>query len=630
MIQWMHRLSKSWVATLLMGGLTLSFLVWGIADVFTGVSTNGVATVGGTDISQPEFQRVYRNFVRNQGQQMGTEITPDMAQKMGLGQVALQQLVSRTALNNEAKRLGLTASDAAVARNVRGMAPFRGTLGQFDRPTFLQAVSTAGYTEDQFIEEIRQDMTREQLTAAVEGNFMIPPTYAQAIFQYINEKRAAEYIVLSPLQAGDVPAPSDAVLSAYVKMHADRFSTPEDRDADYAAITPADVMGGLSVTDAQISQAYDAQKSTYVIAEKRDVQQIEFKTQGEAVDASTKIVAGMTFDELAKRRNLTAAQISLGTLALDELPDADRAKAIFALPLNEVSKPIKTGFGGFVLARVTKIVSGSTKTLSDVKDTLSKTLLAQLASAKLVDAVNSYTDARSGGAEFKEAAKKAGMKLAHLGGVDAAGMDASGAKADVPADPEFLPAVFRAEVGEDTDPFTTKLGAYFTVHVNGVTPPKLKPLDQVRAQALADWTTEQRGKLLAARAQALATQAANDKSLEAIAKQVNAPVQHSPALGRDTNDTTFNAALTGKLFNATAGGVEFGPQGTSGNYIIARITGIAHPKLNPRDQGFMGGAMRFSQSVAGDFSIALANAARARQGVKVNQKLVQSVTGGGT
>jgi hypothetical protein len=44
MIQWMHALSKSWVATLLMGGLTLSFLVWGIADVFTGSSTTAVAS----------------------------------------------------------------------------------------------------------------------------------------------------------------------------------------------------------------------------------------------------------------------------------------------------------------------------------------------------------------------------------------------------------------------------------------------------------------------------------------------------------------------------------------------------------------------------------------------------------
>jgi len=105
MIQWMHTLSKSWMATLLMGGLTLSFVVWGIADVFTGGSTAGVASVG------------------------STEITPEMAQRMGLGQIALQQMVSRTALNNEAQQLGLTASDTAVAQNVRAMASFRGTLG---------------------------------------------------------------------------------------------------------------------------------------------------------------------------------------------------------------------------------------------------------------------------------------------------------------------------------------------------------------------------------------------------------------------------------------------------------------------------------------------------------------------
>src|SRR5450432_2777054 len=150
MIQWMHALSKSWVATLLMGVLTLSFVVWGIADVFIGVSATGVATVGGTDISAQEFERSYRNFLRNQGQQMGTEITPDMAQKMGLSQIALQQMISRTAMNNEAEQLGLTTSLEAVRQNVRAMAPFRGTLGQFDRPTFNQAIQNAGYTEDQF------------------------------------------------------------------------------------------------------------------------------------------------------------------------------------------------------------------------------------------------------------------------------------------------------------------------------------------------------------------------------------------------------------------------------------------------------------------------------------------------
>jgi len=627
MIQWMHTLSKSWMATLLMGGLTLSFVVWGIADVFTGVGSNAVATVGSADIGTTEFQRAYKNFVRNQGQQMGAEITPDMAQKMGLAQVALQQLVSRTALNNEADRLGLTTSDAAVAQNVRAMAPFRGTLGQFDRPTFVQAIQAAGYTEDQFIAEVREDMTRDQLTTAVESNFLIPPTYAQAIFQYINEKRAADYVIISPEQAGDVQAPSDAVLGEYVKAHADRFSTPEYRDANYAMIAPADVTGAVTVSDAQIAQEYDARKSTYVVAEKRDVQQIEFKTQAEAAAARAKIQAGTSFEDLAAGRGLKPAQISLGTLAQDELPDAERAKAIFALPLNEVSQPIKTGFGGYVLARVTKIAPGSTKTLADVKEDIRKALLTQLVASKLVDAVNAYTDARSGGAELAAAAQKAGMKVSHLTAVDVTGLKPDGTKADFPADPEFLPALFKADVGEDTDPFPTKLGAYYAVHVNGVTPPKLKPLDQVRAQALADWTTEQRSRLLATKAQALAIQAAKDKSLDNIARDLKVTVQHSPALGRETNDTMFNTVMVTKLFNTPPGGVDFGPQGQSGNYVIARITGITHPRLNPRDPQFQAGAARFSQSVAGDFSIAMANAARARQGVKVNQKLVQSVTG---
>jgi len=627
MIQWLHALSKSWMATLLMGGLTLSFVVWGIADVFTGGTSAGVAEVGSTEIGQQEFQRLYRNFVRNQGQQMGTEITPDMAQKMGLPQVALQQVISRTALDNEADRLGLTTPNADLAQNVRSMAAFRGPLGTFDRPTFMQALQTAGYSEDQFLAEVRQDMTRDQLNQAVEANFLVPPTYAQALFQYLNERRAVDYVILSPDQAGAVAPPSDAALAAFVKEHPARYSTPEYRDADYAIITPADVMAQVNVSDAQVQQEYNARKATYVVPEKRDIQQIEFKTAQEAADARAQIDKGLSFDALASRRGLKPEQISLGTLAAGDLPDADRAKAIFALSENQVSQPIKTGFGGFVLARVTKITPGSNKTLADVKDDIKKTLASELAANKLVDVVNIYTDARSSGSDLKEAAQKAGMKLIHLAAADANGQKPDGGKAEMPTDPEFLPTLFKTEMGEDSDPLPTKAGDYFVVHVNGVMPPKLKPMDQVRAQALVDWANEQSGRLLAAKALSLTELAEKDKSLDNVAKQLKVTIQHSPALTRQTSDTMFSAAFVQRLFLAAPGGVVSGAQGVSGSYILARVTGISHPKLDPRDPGFQGGAARLSQAVAEDFSLDLANAGRARQGVKVNQKLLASLTG---
>jgi len=627
MIQWLHALSKSWVATLLMGGLTLSFVVWGIADIFTGVSSAGVATVGSTEIGQQEFQRLYRNFLRGQSQQMGTEITPDMAQKMGLPQVALQQMISRTAVDNEAERLGLTTPDADLAQNVRSMSAFRGPLGTFDRPTFMQALQTAQYSEDQFLAEVRRDMTRDQLTQAVEANFMVPATYAQALFQFLNERRAVDYVILTPEQAGTVAPPSDAVLAAYVKDHPGRYSTPEYRNADYAIITPADVMSQITVSDAQIQQEYDAHKASYVIPEKRDIQQIEFKTEKEAADARAQIDKGMSFDELASRRGLKPDQISLGTLTQADLPDPDRAKAIFALAENQVSQPLKTGLGGYVLVRVSKITPGSNKTLADVKDDIKKTLTNELAANKLVDAVNAYTDARSGGSDLKEAAQKAGMKIGHVEAVDANGLKPDGSKADLPADPEFLQALFKTEMGEDSDPSPTKAGNYFVLHVNGITPPKPKPLDQVRAQALADWTNEQRGRLLAAKALALTAQAEKDKSLDNVAKDLKTTVQHSPALTRQTNDATFSATMVQRIFLAAPGGIVSGAQGPSGNYILARVTGISHPRLNPRDPNFQAGVERLSQAVAGDFSLDLANAAREHQGVKVNQKLIASLTG---
>ena len=628
MIQWMHTLSKHWIVTLMMGALTLSFVVWGMGLEQFGIgNTSQVAKIGSAEIGALEFQRTYRNFLRNQSERSGQEVTPEMAEKMGLGQVALQQMIGRAAVQNEAAQLGLVTSDGAVVQSVRTMAPFRGTLGNFDRPTFLQAIARAEYTEAQFLTEIRQEMTVDQLTQAVADNFVLPTGYAQAIAQYIGERRAADYVVLTPAMVGEIAKPDDAALSAYVKANAARYSTPEYREAEYAAIAPGDVT--VAVTDAQIQQQYDANKSTYVVPEKRDVQQIDFKTMAEAQAGRAKIASGTTFDALAAERGLKPEQTSLGTLAEDELPDAERAKAIFALPQGEVSQPIKTGFGGFVLARVSKIAPGSTKTLADVKEELRKTLTAQMADNKLVDVVNAYTDARSNGDDFAEAAKKSGMKLARIAAVDSSGLKPDGAAADVPADPEFLPAVFKADVGDDVDPFATKMGAYYTLHVIGVTPPKLKPLEQVRLQATNDYINEQRAKALATKAQTMAARARKEKSLDAVAKELNVPVQHSPALTRDTNSPIFSAQTVSRLFTVPPGGVDVGPQGQNGDYMIALVSGISHPPVNPADPGFQAGVSRFSQSVAQDFAADLAVAARARQGVKVNQTIFNSLIGTG-
>lgn len=624
MIQWMSRLSKSWVASLLMGGLALSFVVWGIADVFTGASASSVASVGGVEIGPSAFQRSYRNFVRNEGQQMGAAITPDMAQKMGLPMVALQQLVSRTALDNVADKLGLTTTDADVAQYVRTTPSFSGA-GGFDHATFLRMVEGAGYSEQDFLNEVRADMTRQQLTAAVEGGMTVPTGYAQALFRYLNERRAVRYIIVAPSSVGEIASPGDAVLASYVQAHAARYSTPEYRDVTIAEITPADVAGQATVTDAQIAQYYAANKATYNVPEKRTLEQIEFPNEVDARAARARIDHGATFDAVAAGRKLKPADIALGTVAASEIPDAATAAAAFGLPAGGISQPVKGAFG-WVLLHVSAITPGVARTLDQAKDDIRKLLATQVAQEKLVDVGNAFQDAHGGGASLEQAAQKAGMKLSHVV-IDQQGLAPSGETAAAPPDPELRAQIFAADVGADSDAFATKAGNTYAIKVNGVTAPKLKSIDQVRDAAYADWSNEQRAKIVAARTAELTKTAQQDGSLDGVAKTLHLTVQDSPGLGRGTDDTTFSNALVTRLFAMAPLGIASGPQGSGGNYIIAQVTGIAHPAVASDE--YKTAAAQLGASVGGDLTVSLANAARATQGVKVNQKLVDQVVNGG-
>lgn len=631
MIQWMSRLSRSWPAQLLMGALALSFIVWGIADVFTGqASSTAVATVGSTEIASQDFTRDYRNVLRNQSQQTGVQITPEMAQRMGLGPTVLQQMIGRAALDNKAAELKLTTPDAQLSQDIRSMPSFKGASGNFDHTLFLQIVSQAGYNEQGFLELVRADETRDQLSNAMEEGFQLPAGYIQAIVLYETQQRAADYVIVSPDAVGPIAAPADSVLTEFVKAHPERFSTPEFRELQYAAITPQDVVPQVNVTDQMIADFYKDHLSDYEIAEKRDIQQIEFPNEAEAKAAHDKIASGaVTFEALAAERKISAQDLTLGSLAKADLSDQARANAAFSLPLNQVSDPVKGAINGYVLLRVTKITPAVSHPLDQVKDQIKQQLALQLAGAKITDMVNAFEDARSGGADIAAAAKKVGMHSGRIAAVDKSGLGPDGQKlADLPPDPEFLTAAFTQEVGEDNDPFPAKSGAYYAIKVDGVTPSTLKPFDQVKADALAAWTEQEKAKQVALKAQAMAAQAQKEGNLDGIAAQLKVPVQHSPALIRGTNDTTFSAALMAKLFDAAPGGVVEAPQGTGGNHIIAKVTGIAHPQTPNMAQIFAGAAQQISGQGGDDLILSFANAERERQGVTVNQQLLQQAIGG--
>ncbi|HXC57250.1 MAG TPA: peptidyl-prolyl cis-trans isomerase [Rhizomicrobium sp.] len=614
MLQEMRKYAKSWVSSIFLGGLALSFAVWGIADIFRGTPDSTVFTVGSTQVPVEQFARDFRNAQLNER----TVLTPEESKLMG--QQVLDRMTLGTALDNLAARLGLTASDARVRAQVQAITAFNGPLGSFDHDTFLHVINQHGYGEDEFIAVSRRDAARTQMLRAVEGGYQMPPDYARAIFAYINEARAADYVVLTPASLGETAPPDEAALAAYVKAHPERFSSPEYRTVSYAGIGVDDVASTISITDKQIQDEIDANKADYIVPEKRELEQISFKSEDDAKAAKAALDGGKTFDALAAERKLAAADYKLGPVVEADL-DPARAAALFALPQGGVSAPVKSTFG-WVLMHAAKITPGSAKSHDEVKLALQR----KLAISKLTDMANAFTDALGGGGSIEEAARKAGMHYIHIAAIDAQGLAPDGSKPLAAAPPELLANIFKAEVGEEGDPFPTQDGHYYAIKVEGVTPPKVKPLDAVRAQAAAAWTAEQRQAQLRVKAAALAARANMDRSLAAVAASLGAPVQSSPALNRGSNTGLFSAAVVRALYEAPPGGTVFMPT-ADGGYIVARVTGVVHPVPPDGNLGYMRGVTQLSGEIASDVTETLAKAEQQREGMTINQKLVDSTVG---
>ncbi|HWA29832.1 MAG TPA: SurA N-terminal domain-containing protein [Rhizomicrobium sp.] len=632
MLQAMRKYTKSWVSSVFMGALALSFGVWGIADIFKGTTDTSVATVGSTAISADEYQRDFNNTLKQQLGPDGKPMSSDTARKLGVPKQVLEQMISRAALDNVATKLGLTTADGPVIQEVRSIRGFAGPLGSFDHDTFLRIINDRGYTEQGFLALVRGDITRNQLLSAGRAGFALPPGYVSALFSYLNEVRAADYVVVPASAAGEVPAPTDEQLTAYVKSHPEKFSTPEYREVDYAEIGPDDIASQTQPTDAQLRQQYELRKSDprfgYNIPEKRDVEQITFTTEADAQSAKAKIDAGQSFADVAK--SLGKQVDGLGTVSKDDL--GARGAATFAVADGGVTAPQKN-LTGWVLLHVTKITPAVNKSFDDVKADIAGEVSAELAQAKLGDIANKYTDANSGGLSLTDAGKKVGMHTGKIAAVDANGLAPDGTKTPLADDPDAIKQVFAAEVGEEGDPFTVKSGKLYVLKVDGVIPPKLKPLDQVRVQAAAEWTAAQRQKMLVAKADELVKEANATDNMDAAVAAAGTPVVHSGRLYRpgsmeDAASGALPTPIVGKLFETKPGVAIDGP-GPNGSYIVARVTGVLHRPLPVGSPQFAQGAKALSEQSSQDMDTLLAQAARNDQKVKINQANADRVIGGG-
>ena len=625
MLQGLRKASKSPIASVIIGVLVLAFALWGVADIFRGGADTVVAQVGSETISDLQYDLQLKNQIRSMSDQTKTDITMDQAKAMGLDRSVLDQIVARAALDDAGGKLGLVASLDQIRDNIRKSNVFLGPDGSFDPNLFVRALQETGLTEEGYVAMTGKDIARAQFVTALVQGIAPPPGLAHLLYDYVTEQRTIEYLVMTPDEAGQIPAPTEADLEAYHKEHSADFSAPEYRAFDYVQIGRAQVEKDVQVTDDELMKEYEARKANYDKPEERVVEQIVFPTKEEADAAAARIKTPADFLTVAHERGLKDSDLALGTYTATGL-DSRLSQAVFAVAKGAVTEPVQGPFG-WVILRAADVIPGVMKSFDDVKEEIRENLVNTRSQDLIRQLGDQFEDERGSGAPLAESAVKLNLPLRHIVAADREGKTPEGAQAEIPLQPEFMQVVFQTESGEESDLFSTSDGETYAVRVTGITPPSVKPLDSVREEVRTAYLADARLKLLQSKVQMLAEQAMKEESLAGVGKILkHAPVTSMP-LRRDQTDDVFSASLLQQLFGSTQGTVITGPAGRGNGYVIARVVKVTRSEPDVSTAEYL----QYRKSAGdqlGDTAIdTLAAAARQEAGVTVHEQTIQRVLG---
>jgi peptidyl-prolyl cis-trans isomerase D len=611
------------IMKVILGLIVISFAVWGVNDVFRMGVTNTLATVGGTDIGAQTFQDRFQRELQVTGSQFGRPLTPAEGRQLGLDRRVLADLMAETTLQEQARRMNLGLADEAVADAIMKDENFRGPNGAFDPNRFAQILRANNLNEPMYIALQKNLLLRRQLLDGIVGGTGSPEVLVAAVNRHQNEKRTANYIVLPRSDGANIAAPDEATLKNFFEERKGTFQAAERRSVTLIAATPEAMAAKETVTDEDLKALYEQDKAKFGTPEKRTIERIPFPTHADAAAASAKIKSGVSFEDIVKEHNVSAADLSLGTVAKSEILDKAVADAAFSLAQGQISDPVDGQFST-VIVRVTAIEPEVVKSFDEVKDQLRSEIARQRAEDKLLTLHDQIEDDRAAGSTLAEIAPKYGLELKTVDGIDRQGRVGKDT-VELPGGPAFLSEVYQSDVGVENNPVQIDGGGYVWFDVTKVDQARERTFEEAKDDVLARWRAEEARKALDAKVdQALKDLRAGTLKLADLASRENVQVQTADKIDRRGGD--LGSSVAAQIFATAQGAFGSAPDADDGR-VIFTVTGIETPAFDAQSPEAKDLAQRIASTIENDLASQYVLQLQNALGTSVNNQVLARALG---
>lgn len=495
--------------------VVVAFIATSVVYFGTGSMSNGdirrpnvVGTVNGEEIPVERYRRAQASIMQAYEQMTRQRMTPELAERMGISQQVVNDLVVDAVVVQAAAQEGVQVSDAELRVRIQEMREFQED-GRFNRDRYLRVLRASRVEPGDFEAETRRQLVRRKMESLVRGGIKVSETEVREAYERSNERVRAAWasIDVGPLMPKITVA--EAEIEPYVKANQARFTRAERRQVQYVVIASKGL--GAPVTDQDAEAYYNEHAAEFEQPRRVRVAHVlvrvppvggseaESRARGRVEDVIKRAKAGEDFAKLAREVSEDTANAQqggdLGFVGTGELvPQFEQAA--FALGRGELSpEPVRTPFGYHAI-KVLDVREGGKTPFKDaaaqIKEKLGAERSEQAARARAAE----VRPALQAAADFAAEARKLGLepRQSTLG----RGENVEG----VGRDREFEESVFTMSVGGMSAPIRTPTG-YAVMKVVQQLPAGVPPLPEIRDR-VADAIRRERAEALATeRARAL-------------------------------------------------------------------------------------------------------------------------------
>jgi peptidyl-prolyl cis-trans isomerase D len=374
MLETIRKHQQSWLTYLIFGAIIVvfAFSFGPGSGSCNGTQGPGVAaTVDGETIRQQDYEAGYAQQVemfRRRAQGAGIDWNSDFIEKMGLKEQVIDSLIEKKLLAREAKKRGLTVSDAELLTHLETYYGVKDVTEEQYRNWIENNFRTS---VQRFEDDRREELAAQKLQQLINDSVGLSDAELKASYLREHDRAMVEYVRFDPSQhKGDEPkqAEIDALIkdeaaAVEARFNTDqlRYRTPEQRHA-------RQILKNLApdATDADVARARS--------------QLLEWKGQ---------IEGGADFAALAREHSDDEATKAkggdLGTFRRGQMV-RPLEEAAFKLKKDELtSDPVRSPLG-LHLIQVTEVVPPAVKKLDEVKQEVALSILKERAGEAAVKA----------------------------------------------------------------------------------------------------------------------------------------------------------------------------------------------------------------------------------------------------